>query len=46
MEYVERLEMAETDNQPFYERHGFEVVRHGVEPTSGIGYWTFRRDPR
>jgi ribosomal protein S18 acetylase RimI-like enzyme len=40
------LETAEADNKPFYEKHGFAVVRHGVEPASGIGYWTFRRDPR
>ena len=33
-------------NIPFYERHGFRVVVHDVEPDSGIHFWTFRRDPR
>jgi ribosomal protein S18 acetylase RimI-like enzyme len=40
------LETAEATNKSFYEKHGFVVVRNGVEPASGIGYWTFRRDPR
>lgn len=30
----------------FYQRLGFEVLREGVEPTSGTQYWTFRRTPR
>lgn len=40
------LETAAADNKPFYEGHGFAVVRQGVEPASGIDYWTFRREPR
>jgi ribosomal protein S18 acetylase RimI-like enzyme len=39
------LETALGDNKPFYEKHGFVVVRQGIEPASGIQYWTFRRDP-
>ncbi len=38
--------MAAADNKPFYEKHGFVVVRQGIEPVSGIDYWTFRREPR
>lgn len=40
------LETAEADNKPFYEKHGFAVVRHGLEPASSLAYWTFRRQPR
>lgn len=40
------LETAEADNQAFYEKHGFAAVRQGAEPTSGLDYWTFRREPR
>lgn len=40
------LETAAADNRPFYEKHGFVVVRQGIEPASGIDYWTFRREPR
>lgn len=40
------LETAEAANKPFYERHGFVVVRQGTEPASGIDYWTFRRAPQ
>lgn len=40
------LETAAADNRPFYEKHDFMVVRQGVEPASGISYWTFRREPR
>lgn len=40
------LETAEAANKPFYERHGFVVVRQGTEPASKIDYWTFRREPR
>ena len=40
------LETAAAANRPFYEKHGFLIVRQGTEPASGVGYWTFRRDPR
>jgi ribosomal protein S18 acetylase RimI-like enzyme len=40
------LETAAAGNRPFYEKHDFLVVRQGVEPTSGISYWTFRREPQ
>lgn len=40
------LETAEADNEVFYAKHGFAVVRHGIEPASGLEYWTFRREPR
>jgi ribosomal protein S18 acetylase RimI-like enzyme len=40
------LETVEPRNVPFYQRHGFKVVTEGVEPRSGIRFWTFRRDPR
>lgn len=40
------LETAAAENRPFYERHGFLVLRQGVEPGSGLDYWTFRRDPQ
>lgn len=40
------LETAEADNEAFYEKHGFAVVRHGTEPAGGLEYWTFRREPR
>jgi len=29
--------------KPFYRRHGFENVVAGIEPVSGLTYWTFRR---
>src|SRR5262249_11214900 len=31
-------------NVEFYERHGFKILVHGVEPVSQLPYWTFRRD--
>jgi ribosomal protein S18 acetylase RimI-like enzyme len=34
---------AKSRNVPFYRRHGFEVVTEGVEPASGIRFWTMRR---
>jgi GNAT superfamily N-acetyltransferase len=40
------LETAAADNRFFYEKHAFLVARQGVEPASGIRYWTFRRDPQ
>lgn len=33
-------------NPPFYRRHGFVVATEGVEPKSGIRFWTMRRDPQ
>jgi GNAT superfamily N-acetyltransferase len=39
------LETVEPRNVPFYERQGFKIIRDGIEPDSGIRYWTFRRDP-
>lgn len=40
------LETAAANNKPFYEKHGFVVVRQGIEPASGLDYWTFHREPR
>jgi GNAT superfamily N-acetyltransferase len=40
------LETEKLRNVPFYRRHGFENVVAGVEPVSGLIYWTFRRLPR
>ena len=40
------LETEKLRNVPFYSRHGFENLVAGVEPTSGLAYWTFRRLPR
>lgn len=37
------LETANGRNVPFYRRHGFDVVREGVEPSSRLPFWTFRR---
>lgn len=34
---------AKSRNVPFYQRHGFEVLTEGVEPASGIRFWTMRR---
>ncbi len=34
---------AKTQNVPFYQNHGFDVVTEGVEPTSRIRFWTMRR---
>lgn len=39
------LDTAQPRNVALYRRHGFEVLIHGVEPISGLPYWTFRRDP-
>ncbi len=40
------LETTQPTNVPFYRKHGFEIVVEDVEPTSGLRFWTFRRDPR
>lgn len=37
------LETAEEDNVGFYQRHGFEVVRHGRFPETTVDYWTMMR---
>ncbi len=34
---------AKARNVPFYQRHGFEVLTQGFEPTSSIPFWTMRR---
>jgi GNAT superfamily N-acetyltransferase len=39
------LETFQPKNLPFYERHGFHVLREGVEPTSALRFWTLLRDP-
>lgn len=33
-------------NVPFYERHGYEVVATGTEPTADLDYWGLRRAQR
>ncbi len=40
------METAEFSNVPFYQKRGFRLLRDGVEPSSGVPYWTFCRDPR
>ncbi len=40
------LETANGRNVPFYERHGFEVLRHGTIPGTEARYWTMLRKPR
>lgn len=40
------LETTQLSNVQFYTNSGFEVLDHGVEPKSGLQYWTFRRNPR
>jgi GNAT superfamily N-acetyltransferase len=40
------LETTEPKNVPFYTNSGFSVVHDGADPTSGVHYWTFLRDPR
>ena len=39
------LETFAEANLAFYARHGFVVVTAGIEPTSGIRFWTMRHDP-
>ncbi|MDP8921534.1 MAG: GNAT family N-acetyltransferase [Chloroflexota bacterium] len=39
------LETFAEENIPFYTRHGFAVVTAGIEPTSGVSFWTIRREP-
>lgn len=40
------LETVQPRNVSFYEHHGFQVVVEDVEPSSGLRFWTFRRDAR
>ncbi|NEZ02562.1 GNAT family N-acetyltransferase [Wenzhouxiangella sp. XN201] len=37
------LETAEERNVAFYQKHGFETVRHGTVANSPVEYWTMRR---
>ena len=39
------LETAEAENERFYSRLGFTLVAKDVEPSSGLDFWTFRRNP-
>ena len=39
------LETTAPKNVAFYEHLGYKVMRHAVEPVSGIDVWTFRRGP-
>jgi ribosomal protein S18 acetylase RimI-like enzyme len=36
---------AEPRNIPFYERHGMRIAYEGSEPSSGVRYWVFLKDP-
>lgn len=40
------LETFQPRNVGFYKHHGFEVMDSGVEPSSSLFYWTFKRAPR
>lgn len=40
------LETAQPRNVPFYLRHGFRLAVEGTEPSSGLSFWTFRREPK
>jgi ribosomal protein S18 acetylase RimI-like enzyme len=39
------VETPQPRNVPFYERHGFRVLREIKHRASGITLWTFRREP-
>ena len=39
------LETAQPSNVSFYKKIGFDLLRELKEPTSGLGFWTFRLDP-
>jgi GNAT superfamily N-acetyltransferase len=39
------LETFVSDNVPFYEHRGFQVVDAGVEPHSQIAFWAMKREP-
>jgi ribosomal protein S18 acetylase RimI-like enzyme len=36
---------VEPRNVPFYTRHGMRIAYHGPEPTSGMPFWVFIREP-
>jgi GNAT superfamily N-acetyltransferase len=40
------LETVQPKTVPFYRKHGFELVVEDIEPSSGVRFWTLRRDPR
>lgn len=37
------LETVQRRSVPFYERLGFQVVRHGMQPATQIQFWTLKR---
>jgi GNAT superfamily N-acetyltransferase len=39
------LETFVSDNVPFYEHRGFQVVDAGVEPKSQVPFWAMKREP-
>jgi len=39
------LETAQPANVSFYKKIGFDLLRELKEPTSGLGFWTFRLAP-
>ncbi len=39
------LETAEERNVTYYQKHGFETVRHGAVPGTAVEYWTMHRLP-
>jgi GNAT superfamily N-acetyltransferase len=39
------LETAEEGNVAFYQKHGFETVRHGTVCDTAVEYWTMQRSP-
>jgi len=39
------LETAQPANVRFYTGSGFQLLAEGVEPRSGLQFWTFKRDP-
>lgn len=44
--FVCYLETTRERNVPFYEKHGFAVVRHGNLPLGGPPFWTMLRHPQ
>ena len=40
------LETGQPENVLFYQKTGFKVVIEGIEPTSGLRFWTLKREPR
>ncbi len=39
------LETFVSDNVPFYEHRGFQVVDAGAEPQSQVAFWAMKREP-